>query len=361
MSAHVEPVTDAMRGESRPEVDRQLLDGPGQPGGAASAPVTGTGGPPPEVPWYDEGSGGGGDGGGRPHPTDVYRSLPTAARVAVWAVGLGVLWLVLGALLPSGMPLGVVLSGAIIGSATGLTAVGLILIWRANRVINFANGANCPPSRPVSAIVLHPIEFAYSIARSTFGEFPEPLIPITTSSGRAKFLSCSMKMTSYDTSFEYAVIVGNWSVNAMIRNRFARFQLAPLHHVTGKMRRRRRTPPIAENKNLTIVLARLLQYLNRLLHFVRINPSQRLRQIRLVLFRKCHTLSSFLASSSAPNNTESSPSAAAASPSLTSAQAGAAAAARPARARASSVAQRRRRGGKGMDGAKRGASSAQTV
>ena len=25
MSAHVEPVTDAMRGESRPEVDRQLL------------------------------------------------------------------------------------------------------------------------------------------------------------------------------------------------------------------------------------------------------------------------------------------------------------------------------------------------
>ncbi|HMX66833.1 MAG TPA: branched-chain amino acid ABC transporter permease, partial [Microthrixaceae bacterium] len=141
MSAHVEPVTDAMRGESRPEVDRQLLDAPAHPGGADSAPVTGTGGPPPEVPWYDDGSGGGGDGGGRPHPTEMYRSLPTAARVAVWAVGLGVLWLVLGALLPSGMPLGVVLSGAIIGSATGLTAVGLILIWRANRVINFANGA----------------------------------------------------------------------------------------------------------------------------------------------------------------------------------------------------------------------------
>ncbi|MCB9376038.1 MAG: ATP-binding cassette domain-containing protein, partial [Microthrixaceae bacterium] len=141
MSAHVEPVTDAMRGESRPEVDRQLLDAPAHPGGADSAPVTGTGGPPPEVPWYDDGSGGGGDGGGRPHPTEMYRSLPTAARVAVCAVGLGVLWLVLGALLPSGMPLGVVLSGAIIGSATGLTAVGLILIWRANRVINFANGA----------------------------------------------------------------------------------------------------------------------------------------------------------------------------------------------------------------------------
>ena len=143
MSAHVEPVTDAMRGESRPEVDRQLLDAPGPPGGADSAPMTGTGGPPPEVPWYDDGSGGGGGGGGggRPRPTELYGSLPTAARVAVWAVGLGVLWLVLGALLPSGMPLGVVLSGAIIGSATGLTAVGLILIWRANRVINFANGA----------------------------------------------------------------------------------------------------------------------------------------------------------------------------------------------------------------------------
>ncbi len=71
----------------------------------------------------------------------TYRSLPVVGRVLVWAAGLALLWVVAGALLPLGVPLGVVLSGAIIGSATGLTAVGLILIWRANRVINFANGA----------------------------------------------------------------------------------------------------------------------------------------------------------------------------------------------------------------------------
>jgi branched-chain amino acid transport system permease protein len=43
--------------------------------------------------------------------------------------------------LPRGAPGGVVLAGAILGSATGLTAVGLILVWRANRIVNFANGA----------------------------------------------------------------------------------------------------------------------------------------------------------------------------------------------------------------------------
>ena len=39
-----------------------------------------------------------------------------------------------------------------------------------------ASAPNFPPSRPVNASVRHPIEFAYSIARTTFGEFPEPLI-----------------------------------------------------------------------------------------------------------------------------------------------------------------------------------------
>ncbi|MFZ4518520.1 MAG: ATP-binding cassette domain-containing protein [Microthrixaceae bacterium] len=50
-------------------------------------------------------------------------------------------WVVAAAVLPNGAPPGEVLAGAILGSATGLTAVGLILIWRASRVINFANGA----------------------------------------------------------------------------------------------------------------------------------------------------------------------------------------------------------------------------
>ena len=60
-------------------------------------------------------------------------ALGVAAVLGVWAAA--------NALLPNGAPLGNVLAGAILGSATGLTSVGLILVWRANRVINFANGA----------------------------------------------------------------------------------------------------------------------------------------------------------------------------------------------------------------------------
>jgi ABC-type branched-subunit amino acid transport system ATPase component/ABC-type branched-subunit amino acid transport system permease subunit len=59
--------------------------------------------------------------------------LPAAAVAAAW--------LAAAILLPRGAPVGVVLAGAILGAAVGLTAVGLILVWRANRVVNFANGA----------------------------------------------------------------------------------------------------------------------------------------------------------------------------------------------------------------------------
>ena len=61
------------------------------------------------------------------------------AVVATAAVGAA--WVLAAVLLPRGAPAGVVLAGAILGSATGLTAVGLILVWRSNRIVNFANGA----------------------------------------------------------------------------------------------------------------------------------------------------------------------------------------------------------------------------
>ena len=57
------------------------------------------------------------------------------------AAGALVAWAVAAAVLPNGAPPGMVLAGAVLGSATGLTAVGLILVWRANRVVNFATGA----------------------------------------------------------------------------------------------------------------------------------------------------------------------------------------------------------------------------
>src|SRR5579885_2858578 len=38
-------------------------------------------------------------------------------------------------------PIGIVLLGVVYGSATALGAMGLILVYRANRFINFAHGA----------------------------------------------------------------------------------------------------------------------------------------------------------------------------------------------------------------------------
>ncbi len=63
------------------------------------------------------------------------RSLRVAA--ALGAILLA--WPLLALVLPKGLPVGVVLLGLVFGATTGLTSVGLILIWRANRIINFAN------------------------------------------------------------------------------------------------------------------------------------------------------------------------------------------------------------------------------
>ncbi len=62
-------------------------------------------------------------------------------RAALWCLGLLALWAVAAVVLPNGAPLGLVAIGAVLGSSTGLAAVGVILVWRANRVVNFAAGA----------------------------------------------------------------------------------------------------------------------------------------------------------------------------------------------------------------------------
>jgi ABC-type branched-subunit amino acid transport system ATPase component/ABC-type branched-subunit amino acid transport system permease subunit len=55
--------------------------------------------------------------------------------------GLGALWLFGALVLTRGAPVGVVASGAVIGGATALTAIGLVLMYRSNHVVNFAYGA----------------------------------------------------------------------------------------------------------------------------------------------------------------------------------------------------------------------------
>ncbi len=69
---------------------------------------------------------------------DRYGSLPKWARGLVSVALLLAGWAAAAAILPRGAPSEIVLQGLILGSAQALTAFGIILIWRANRVINFA-------------------------------------------------------------------------------------------------------------------------------------------------------------------------------------------------------------------------------
>lgn len=65
----------------------------------------------------------------------------TPARWTLAALAAAVAWALAAVLLPNGAPVGLVAIGAVLGSATGLAAVGIVLVWRANRVVNFAAGA----------------------------------------------------------------------------------------------------------------------------------------------------------------------------------------------------------------------------
>jgi branched-chain amino acid transport system permease protein len=62
-------------------------------------------------------------------------------RIVVWGGALGLGWYGAARQLPSGMPPGIVLYGIVIGAVTGVLALGVILVYRTNRVINFAQAA----------------------------------------------------------------------------------------------------------------------------------------------------------------------------------------------------------------------------
>ena len=55
-----------------------------------------------------------------------------------WTLGALVLWAVLARSLSKGLPPGIVLLGVVYGSLYALTAIGLVLVYRADRIINFA-------------------------------------------------------------------------------------------------------------------------------------------------------------------------------------------------------------------------------
>src|SRR4051794_16544251 len=69
---------------------------------------------------------------------NLNESAKRSAKVGAWVLGVALLWPAAAAVLHHGMPLGIVFHGVVFGSLYALIAIGLVLIYRANRVVNFA-------------------------------------------------------------------------------------------------------------------------------------------------------------------------------------------------------------------------------
>ena len=78
------------------------------------------------------------------------------AIVAAWAVA--------AALLPNGLPLGIVVLGLVLGSLSGLTAMGLVLVYRSSRIINFAQAEIGGLAASVAVIMVVGIRLPYLAA-----------------------------------------------------------------------------------------------------------------------------------------------------------------------------------------------------
>jgi branched-chain amino acid transport system permease protein len=65
----------------------------------------------------------------------LWRSTRSALGWFFGAIGV---WILLAAILPKGLPLGIVLLGIVYGSIYAILAVGIVLIYRGDRIINFA-------------------------------------------------------------------------------------------------------------------------------------------------------------------------------------------------------------------------------
>jgi branched-chain amino acid transport system permease protein len=83
-----------------------------------------------------------------------WRDVPKPARAAGAAAALLATWAVLNAILAHGAPAGVLLSGVVFGAINALVAVAIVLVYRANRVVNFA-AAEFGSVAAVVAIELH--------------------------------------------------------------------------------------------------------------------------------------------------------------------------------------------------------------
>ncbi len=75
-------------------------------------------------------------------------------RIGLWIVIAVAAWGLLDLVLPHGAPLGIIVQGAVLGAVNALVALAIVLVYRANRVINFA-AADMGAVAAVLAIELH--------------------------------------------------------------------------------------------------------------------------------------------------------------------------------------------------------------
>jgi branched-chain amino acid transport system permease protein len=92
-------------------------------------------------------------------PSAVQRPAQAVAarpggRAVLWILGALAAWAVLAAVLPHGAPAGIMVQGLVLGAIDGLVALAVVMVWRANRVLNFA-AADMGAVAGVLAIELH--------------------------------------------------------------------------------------------------------------------------------------------------------------------------------------------------------------
>ena len=113
--------------------------------------------------------------GGQRSPLQQWRdSLGSVPASLAWVAAALVAWFVMAHTLSKGLPPGIVVSGIVFGSLYALTAIGLVLIYRANRVVNFAQ-AQFGAVAAVLAIEFH-VHWGLPYFASVFGGFVIALV-----------------------------------------------------------------------------------------------------------------------------------------------------------------------------------------
>jgi branched-chain amino acid transport system permease protein len=95
-------------------------------------------------------------------PADLWERARTPFG---WLAGSAALWAVLAAILPKGLPVGIVMLGIIYGAIYAVLAVGIVLIYRGDRIINFAQAqiGVLPAVLAIELIVTYGVNYVWAV------------------------------------------------------------------------------------------------------------------------------------------------------------------------------------------------------